>query len=402
MTGKIFFSTLEYAKIKGISKMQVIRLIRSGKVPAERVGNNWLIFANPTDSHQVNLTKSTSLQVWAKAIQSTLGITIDVDRNKDRELIYAKMHSLGLPHERSFSFPIGKFPQKSELKLAIERLGLPYWISAVPDPQFPYLDRQTKLRLYDLNSGWKFINDLNEKLKFKIIVTQYPEDADFKGTVLVSHQGLGIAEFITGDRHYIMTRGFTLTNPLLFDKNHIVRYSPTIPKDKQEEIYSLIHGISGHFELQSGNLGGVRSISFFDYNNENAYTNIDSTWKNLTAYLSHSHKPNHKSLVSGLPSTPGIALDQCIIVHHENVNLFQKINRGDILVSDTITPEMTPFLRNISAIVTDLGGVTSHPAIVCRELKIPTIVGTVNATEILKTGQNIQVNAAKGTISPVY
>lgn len=401
MTGKIFFSTSEYAQKKGISKMQVTRLIRSGKIPAERIGNNWLIYADPTDSHQVSLTKSTSLQVWAKAIQSQLGITIDVDRHKDRELIYAKMHSLGLPHERSFSFAIGHFPQKSEFKLAIERLSLPYWISAVPDPQFPYLDRQTKLRLYDLHSGWQFINSLNQKLKFKIILTQYPEDADFKGTILASRQGLGIAEFITGDRHYIMTRGFTLTDPLLFDKNRIVRYSPTIPRAKQEEIYSLIHGISGHFELQSGDLGGVRSISFFDYNDENAYSNIDATWKNLRLYLSHPHKSS-PSLLTGLPSTPGLAFGRCLLVHHENIDLFQKISRGDILVSDTLTPEMVPFFKDISAIVTDLGGVTSHPAIICRELKIPTIVGTINATELLHTGQKIKVNASKGIISPVY
>lgn len=387
MSSKIFLSALEYAKKKGISKMQVIRLIRQGSVPAQRVGNSWLIYADPTDSNQVGLTKTTSLQVWAKAIESQLHKTIDVERTKDREIIYAKMHSLGLPHERSFSFPIGKFPTKSEFKLTIERLGLPYWISAVPNPHLNYLNRQSKLRIYDLNSGYNFINKLEEKRQYKIIVTQYPENAEFKGTIIVSSRLNGIGEFVTGDRHYIMTRGFTLTDPMLFDRQKITKYSKTIPKSKQDEIYSLIRGIKGHFELQYGTLDNTKSITFFDYVDENKYIEIDQIYKIL---LNH-HSP-------GLPAVTGAATGHAAIIHHQNADIYQSLNKGNILVSDTITPEMVPLLNKASAILTDLGGVTTHPAIVLRELKIPTIVGLVNITEKLKTGQKIKVDAAKGEI----
>ena len=59
---------------------------------------------------------------------------------------------------------------------------------------------------------------------------------------------------------------------------------------------------------------------------------------------------------------------------------------------------MTPAMKKVSAIVTDMGGVTSHAAIVTRELKIPCIVGTRNATQILKDGMQVEVDAFTGTV----
>jgi pyruvate,water dikinase len=55
-------------------------------------------------------------------------------------------------------------------------------------------------------------------------------------------------------------------------------------------------------------------------------------------------------------------------------------------------------MRKVSAIVTDLGGITCHAAIVCRELKIPAVVGVGQATDRLRTGDKIRVDADKGEI----
>ena len=57
-----------------------------------------------------------------------------------------------------------------------------------------------------------------------------------------------------------------------------------------------------------------------------------------------------------------------------------------------------PFLKNASAIVTDEGGLTCHAAIISRELKIPCIVGTGNATKVLKDGDLVEVDANKGIV----
>ncbi|MFH1247384.1 MAG: PEP-utilizing enzyme [Candidatus Micrarchaeota archaeon] len=75
-----------------------------------------------------------------------------------------------------------------------------------------------------------------------------------------------------------------------------------------------------------------------------------------------------------------------------------KIEAGDIMVAPETAPDFVAAMRKCVAIVTNQGGVTSHAAIVSRELQIPCIVGTKNATNILKDGDIIEVDAVKGII----
>lgn len=377
--------------------MQVIRLIRAGKLTAQRVGRSWLIAEEPKISSLVNFNKTSSLQKWNKILKTKLKKSLKIEAEKDREIIYSRLHGLGLPHERCLAFPQGKSPSKDEFKIAVGRIGLPYWISAVPDQGISYLNRQAKLGVYDAKTGWKFINRLPEKDKYKIIIMEYPKETDFKGTVLISPAGKGMAEFVTGDRHYILSRGFTLTDPMLFNQEKIQRFSKTISPNKQKKLFNLVKGINGHLEVEYGKFNGHRQLLFFDYNEEKAYVEIDQVWEDLTGYFKGKKKKKGKYLY-GLPASPGKATGQCLILHHESINMFEKVKKGNILVADTTTPEMTPLMKRAAAIVTDLGGVTSHAAIVCRELKIPAIVGTRNATEHLRTGEKIKVDADKGKI----
>ncbi len=77
---------------------------------------------------------------------------------------------------------------------------------------------------------------------------------------------------------------------------------------------------------------------------------------------------------------------------------FVKFKEGDILVVPETTPDFVPLMKMASAIVTEVGGITSHAAIVSRELKKPCIIGTKVATRILKDGDTIEVDTASGTI----
>lgn len=78
---------------------------------------------------------------------------------------------------------------------------------------------------------------------------------------------------------------------------------------------------------------------------------------------------------------------------------FNKFEDGDILVTTMTTPKFTPILKMAGAIVTDEGGITCHAAIIARELKIPCIIGCKNATEVLKDGMIVEVNANEGIVS---
>ena len=74
------------------------------------------------------------------------------------------------------------------------------------------------------------------------------------------------------------------------------------------------------------------------------------------------------------------------------------MHKGDVLVTDMTNPDFVPFMKIASAIVTDKGGVTSHAAIVSRELSIPCVVGTETATQVMKTGTEYTVDSRNGVI----
>jgi phosphohistidine swiveling domain-containing protein len=84
-----------------------------------------------------------------------------------------------------------------------------------------------------------------------------------------------------------------------------------------------------------------------------------------------------------------------IVLTHEDL---KKINKGDILVAQQTIPDFVPSMEKTSAIITDLGGITSHAAIVSRELGIPCIVGTKIATKVLNEDDIVEVDAEKGII----
>ena len=74
------------------------------------------------------------------------------------------------------------------------------------------------------------------------------------------------------------------------------------------------------------------------------------------------------------------------------------VSKGDIIVSPMTTPDFAPAMKKASAIITDEGGLTCHAAIVSREMKKPCIIGTKIATQVLKDGDLVEVDAEKGVV----
>ncbi|MHC1601174.1 MAG: phosphoenolpyruvate synthase, partial [Candidatus Nezhaarchaeales archaeon] len=104
-----------------------------------------------------------------------------------------------------------------------------------------------------------------------------------------------------------------------------------------------------------------------------------------------------KVVVKGLPASPGIWAGKAKVV--KSVEEASKlIEKGDILVTSMTNPDWVPYMRLAGAIVTDEGGITCHAAIVSRELGIPAIVGTGNATKVLETGKEYTVDATTGVV----
>jgi pyruvate,water dikinase len=103
-----------------------------------------------------------------------------------------------------------------------------------------------------------------------------------------------------------------------------------------------------------------------------------------------------KILIKGLPASPGIAAGKThLIPSADQVSEFQ---RGEILVTGMTAPDWVPAMKKAKAIVTDCGGMTCHAAIVSRELGIPCITGTKDATQVLPSGLDVTVDAKSGVV----
>jgi len=105
-------------------------------------------------------------------------------------------------------------------------------------------------------------------------------------------------------------------------------------------------------------------------------------------------------LVQGLPASPGLAVGKAhIILDVEKLSDFQS---GEVLITEMTAPEWVPAMRKAAAIVTNSGGMTSHAAIVSRELAIPCIVGTASkgksATDSIPNGEVITVDSKLGVV----
>lgn len=106
--------------------------------------------------------------------------------------------------------------------------------------------------------------------------------------------------------------------------------------------------------------------------------------------------PRGRLLLEGQTASPGIATGIVNIL--KSAREITKVKSGDILVTDMTTPDFVPAMKKAVAIITNKGGQTSHAAIVSRELGVPCIVGTKNATTVLKQGRVVTVDATSGKI----
>lgn len=100
--------------------------------------------------------------------------------------------------------------------------------------------------------------------------------------------------------------------------------------------------------------------------------------------------------ITGTVASRGQARGRVVIV--EGIKDLSKVKQGSILVAVATHPDYTIAMRKAAAIVTDEGGITSHAAIVAREFGIPCIVGTQNATKLLKDGDRVIVDAHAGIV----
>jgi pyruvate, water dikinase len=123
------------------------------------------------------------------------------------------------------------------------------------------------------------------------------------------------------------------------------------------------------------------------------------TGQKFEKFVNQIKKDASKNIIdnfSGLTASVGKVIGKVRVIMKSSQ--FNKFKKGEILITSMTTPDFVPAMKKALAVVTDEGGLTCHAAIISRELNVPCIVGTKIATEVLKDGDLVEVNANHGII----
>ncbi|HEY6739060.1 MAG TPA: PEP-utilizing enzyme, partial [Actinopolymorphaceae bacterium] len=105
------------------------------------------------------------------------------------------------------------------------------------------------------------------------------------------------------------------------------------------------------------------------------------------------------TVLRGVPASRGTAVGRVRIVRSEQD--FGRLQPGEVLVCPYTNPAWTPLFSLASAVVADVGGLSSHAAIVAREYGIPAVMATTHGTTVLRDGQEVRVDGDAGIVTPI-
>ena len=143
-------------------------------------------------------------------------------------------------------------------------------------------------------------------------------------------------------------------------------------------------GISGHFHILQARPETVHSVKIHE----------SKHWQH------HTLLEKGRILIQG--SSVGNSIQSGVARVIESAKDLSLLKWGEVLVTDRTDPDWEPAMKKAAAIVTNRGGRTCHAAIVARELGIPAVVGTGNATRVIRSGQKITVSSGEGAVGKVY
>ena len=162
-----------------------------------------------------------------------------------------------------------------------------------------------------------------------------------------------------------------------------------------EDHYSAKRGVDCPMDIEWAKDGQTGDLFIVQARPETVHSQ-----QRMTAIETYTLQEEGKILVEGLAVGAKIGVGQARVI--PTVAHIRDFQAGEVLVTDITDPDWEPIMKKASAIITNRGGRTSHAAIVARELGIPAIVGTMEATRLLATGQPVTVCCAEGETGRVY
>ncbi|MCL7392553.1 MAG: phosphoenolpyruvate synthase [Thaumarchaeota archaeon] len=253
-----------------------------------------------------------------------------------------------------------------------------------------------------------------------VMFTLHPVTGDRSRILIEANWGLGesvVSGEATPDVYVVDKKTLKIIEKKVARKTIEVVYSPRggtekreVPLSKQnvpcltdEEIYRLAElaiRIEEHYGTPQDIEWSIDIDVPFPYNVFIVQSRPETVWSQKAVAESPTSSETvavaKKVVTKGLPASPGIAIGTARVIL--DVKEIGRMRKGDILVTRMTSPDWVPAMRIASAIVTSEGGMTCHAAIVSRELGIPCIVGTGDATETMVDGQIYTVDAKSGVV----
>ncbi|MFA4946629.1 MAG: phosphoenolpyruvate synthase [Candidatus Micrarchaeia archaeon] len=253
--------------------------------------------------------------------------------------------------------------------------------------------------------------------KSGIMFTANPVTMDRNEIIVEGGYGLGeaiVSGAVTPDHFVVSKKDFSITARELSNQSRMVVRSntgiewkevPVEERGKQKLSDAEVIGLARFAKKIEEHYGKPQDLEFaiegkklFIVQSRPITTldKIQTQAKEKEVVQQVSYTNEEKQLVQGAGASPGVASGpvRLVLDAHEGY----KVKKGDVLVARMTSPDFVPAMKRAAAIVTDEGGMTCHAAIVSRELGVPCVVGTSNATAVLKEGQIITVDAVRGLV----
>jgi pyruvate,water dikinase len=258
------------------------------------------------------------------------------------------------------------------------------------------------------------VQQMVDSEKAGVVFTSNPMTGDSAQLIIEAGWGLGegvVSGTVTPD-HYVMDKkNLKLlekeigTKDLMFTKDKKTgktvkvkvkgkkRTEQVLNESEMKEVTKISMDIENHYDFPQDIEWAIVKDTVFMTQSRPITTISDVK---STPGAAPTSKDEQDILIKGLSASPGIGSGKVATLF--NIEELDNVKEGNVLVTTMTNPDMVPAMKRASAIVTDEGGMTCHAAIVSRELGIPGIVGTGNATDVLKDGMEITVDGSRGVV----
>ncbi len=268
-------------------------------------------------------------------------------------------------------------------------------------------------------------NNFEHSKVYIAVVVQEMVDADKAGVLFTAHPstgedkilieaswGLGeavVSGTVTPDTYWVDVESGKVLEETISEKNVMFQKDPEKGKTVKVEVPDELKSrrVLSENELEQLAKMGKKIHDHYQFPQDTEWAIEDrtlymlqsrpvTTLKEPVAEETEPEDIKRNIITKGLGASPGIASGAVKIIRE--IDELDKIQVGDVMVTVMTSPDMVPAMKRSSAIITDEGGVTCHAAIVSRELGIPSVVGTADATKKLEENQIVTIDGDKGII----